>query len=412
MRKPIQLLSFAACFVAMLPQAQAQKNTAFAITGETQGSLDWTVLREVDLSNGSLVRNIFIPLSQKPAHVDAATGNAITAIVASNQQNAASSPSLSAASAYDAKQNRLYFISLFGNELQYIDLNQRELKIFHVTNQQVKQFISQPGEGDNITRMTFGSDGYGYALTNNGNHLIRFSTGKNISITDLGSLKDGKSNGDISVHTQAASWGGDMVADDGGNLYLFTIAGHVFKINPTTRIADFLGTIKNLSVPYSVNAAAVSEDGSIVVSSSLDDNNYYRVNLSTLEANAIDQKEEKVFNASDFANGNFIACGGTHQPQPAPVVQVQTDVKKGIAIYPNPVKNKVVHVYFNNLVQGKSTIEVAELSGKKIANAEVSVTAKGQYQTIQLPAAITPGLYVVRVMNADKSVFSENVIVQ
>ena len=102
------------------------------------------------------------------------------------------SQSLSAASAYDARQNRLYFINLFGSELQYIDLNQRELKIYHVQNQKVKQFVSQAGEADNITRMTFGSDGYGYALTNNGNHLIRFSTGKNISITDLGSLTDGK----------------------------------------------------------------------------------------------------------------------------------------------------------------------------------------------------------------------------
>ena len=168
--------------------------------------------------------------------------------------------------------------------------NQRELKIYHVQNQKVKQFVSQAGEADNITRMTFGSDGYGYALTNNGNHLIRFSTGKNISITDLGSLTDGKSNGDISVHTQAASWGGDMVADDGGNLYLFTTGAHVFKINPANRVADYLGAIKNLPAPYSVNAAAVDKDGQIVVSSSLDANNYYRVNLSNLEASPCSAK--------------------------------------------------------------------------------------------------------------------------
>ena len=39
MKKPILLLSIAASFIAILPQAQAQKNTAFAITGESQGSL-------------------------------------------------------------------------------------------------------------------------------------------------------------------------------------------------------------------------------------------------------------------------------------------------------------------------------------------------------------------------------------
>ncbi len=34
MKKPILLLSFAACFINILPLAQAQKNTAFAVTGE------------------------------------------------------------------------------------------------------------------------------------------------------------------------------------------------------------------------------------------------------------------------------------------------------------------------------------------------------------------------------------------
>ena len=417
MKKPILFLSFAACFMTILPPAQAQKNTAFAITGEAKGNLNWTVIREVNLNNGALVRNIYLPLAQKPVHVDAATGKAINMAAAPAVQSAANncscSQSLSAASAYDAKQNRLYFINLFGSELQYIDLNQRELKIYHVKNQQVKQFVSQPGEADNITRMTFGSDGYGYALTNNGDHLIRFSTGKNISITDLGSLQDGKNNGDISVHTQAASWGGDLVADDGGNLYLFTTGAYIFKINPANRVADYVGTIKNLSSPYSVNAAAVDKDGQVVVSSSLDANNYFRINLATLEASPVQQSEEKVFNASDFANGNFIACGNDHYlPPPAPVVVENKDVKKSISIFPVPAKDKAIHVYFNNIIQGKSMIVVAEMGGKRIANAEVIVSAKGQSQTIQLPATTPPGIYVVRVLNQDKSVFTENVMVQ
>ncbi len=87
-------------------------------------------------------------------------------------------------------------------------------------------------------------------------------------------------------------------------------------------VADYLGTIKNLPAPFSVNAAAVDKDGQVVVSSSLDANDYYRVNLSTLETSPVQQSEEKVFNASDFANGNFLDCGDNHyQPQPAPVVQ-------------------------------------------------------------------------------------------
>jgi len=416
MKKPILLLALAASFIFILPKVQAQKNTAFAITGESRGSLNWTVLREVRLDNGSLVRNIYIPLSQKPVHLDASTGKPINLPATSAQpaeNNCNCSTSLSAASAYDARRNRLYFINLFGSELQYIDLNQRELKIYHVKSQKVKQFVSKQGEADNITRMAFGSDGYGYALTNNGNHLIRFSTDNNISITDLGSLEDGKDNGDISVHTQASSWGGDMVADDGGNLYLFTTGAHIFKINPANRVADYLGTIEDLPAPYSVNAAAVDKDGQVVVSSSLDANNYYRVNLSTLKASPIQQSEEKVYNASDFANGNFIACGNTHyQPQPAPVVEQNKVVKKSIAISPNPVVNKTIHLYFNNIAQGRSRIVVTLTDGKKIATAEVIVSSKGQSHTIQLPNSTPPGVYVVRVLNEDNSVQTENVIVE
>ena len=57
-------------------------------------------------------------------------------------------------------------------------------------------------------------------------------------------------------------------------------------------------------------------------------------------------------------------------------------------------------------------IEVAKIDGKKIANAEVFVSAKGQSQTIHLPATITPGYYVVRVITADKITFSEKVLVE
>src|SRR5436305_11922503 len=98
MKKPILLLAFAASFITILPQAQAQKNTAFAVTGEAKGNTNWTVFREIDLSNGSLIRNIYIPVSQRPKHIDAVTGKAINMTVAPAQStvnNCNCSPSLS-----------------------------------------------------------------------------------------------------------------------------------------------------------------------------------------------------------------------------------------------------------------------------------------------------------------------------
>ena len=45
--------------------------------------------------------------------------------------------------------------------------------VYYVRNTALKNF-QEVGENDVITRMCFGSDGYGYALTNDGNHLIPF----------------------------------------------------------------------------------------------------------------------------------------------------------------------------------------------------------------------------------------------
>ena len=147
--------------------------------------------------------------------------------------------SMVAAIAFDAKNNRLYYTQMSGNQLRYFNLNETPLKSYAVTTQSLKSFTVKPGEASVITRMCIAPDNYGYALTNDNEHLIRFSTdGKNI-ITDLGKLIDAKSNQQNSVTTQFKSWGGDLIADANGNLYLFAIQRGVFKINPNTRLGNF-----------------------------------------------------------------------------------------------------------------------------------------------------------------------------
>jgi hypothetical protein len=94
-----------------------------------------------------------------------------------------------AASAYDSKNNRLFFTPMRSNELRYFDFNRGTNNVYYVRNVAMKNFSQADGEADVITRMCFGADGYGYALTNDFNHLIRFSSGDKITITDLGSVQ-------------------------------------------------------------------------------------------------------------------------------------------------------------------------------------------------------------------------------
>ncbi len=403
----------ALCVSSAFTAAKAQTATAFAITGETQGNVNWSVIREINLNTGALVRNIYLPATEKPTHKDATSGKMVSTetAVALKQADACScqSASMAAASAYDARQKRLYFAPLFGNELQYIDMTKKELVIYHVGGQTLKQATAPNGEADNITRMVFGADGNGYAITNDGGQFIRFTTGKNITVSNLGSLTDKEGNA-ISVHAKAASWGGDMIADDAGNLYLFTVAGHVFKINPSTREAAFTGTIKNLPAAFSVNAAAVNKDGNVTVASSIDASNYFSINMKTLEATAIPGKE-KMYNASDFANSNLLATEKTSAALVSPAVSIVNN--EMVSVFPNPVKNKLVTVYFNGTLQGRHMVEVVDVNGKKLAARSVNIMSKSQSQTLQLPASTPGGLYVVHVVGSNsKTVFTGNVVVE
>jgi hypothetical protein len=388
--------------------AQVSTNHAYAVTGETKGNFSWNSIREIDLANGAVVRNIYIPSLNKVDVLDAATQDKIAPAVAGPNATDNYLQTLIAATAYDAKNNRLYFTHMQDARLSYMDLNSASPKIYTVENQFLKSFNVLPGEDDNITRMAFGADGNGYALTNNGNHLIRFTTGAKIIITDLGSLKDAAANVDNSVHKTHDNWGGDMVGDAFGNLYLITAKANIFKINPNTLTATFAGTIKNLPKDYTVNAAAVDADGNVVVSSAIDITNYYRFNLNTLNATGISKSENDVFNASDFANSNLAFQKEANELKATN--PTSNPIKPTVGVFPNPVQNKMLNITFSGFKKGNQTIELSSLNGKNILNKTVDATAK--IQAINLPYSTVPGVYLIKVINEGNVVFTNKIVVE
>ncbi|WP_153796090.1 T9SS type A sorting domain-containing protein [Foetidibacter luteolus] len=394
--------------------ATAQNKRAFAVTGETKGSFNWTVIREIDLASGAVLRNIYVPSVTKANAYDAASGKAIsddytptTSIVNNGQQTV--SRHMVAAAAYDAKNNRLFFTPMQSAELRYIDLNSAEPKVFCIKTQALKQFVSKAGEEDVITRMAFASDGFGYALTNNGRHLIRFSSGKKVVIQDLGALKDGAANGKISVHTPTSSWGGDMIADAFGNLYLISVKGHVFKINTGKKVADYVGLIKSLPNDFSVNGAAVDDDNNFIVSSAVNTSAYYRVNLGTLQATAVITGNQVVFNASDLANEKFAfeSLAGTKTN----LLPVSLRSNRAITVLPNPVVNRAVTVYFNGELKGRHDITLVDMQGRNLMVKNVNLQGK-QTERLNLSSSFLPGMYMIKVSGGEgKKVFAERLVV-
>ncbi|MBC7588629.1 MAG: hypothetical protein H7178_09745, partial [Chitinophagaceae bacterium] len=274
----------------LVTQATAQSNKAFAITSESKGSYNWSIVREIDLSTGEVIRTLYNPAENKAIAYETAAGSKLS----NNNMQSAATYSGVAAAAFDAKHNRLYFSQMWTNELRYFDLNSNETKVVINDDNNYSTGVRND-ESNIITRMTFAADGNGYALTNDGNQLIRFTTDNKPVITNMGPLLDSKNSNGIGVHNQCTSWGGDMIADVYGNLYLITYRNHIFKINIQTRVAEHVGTIKNLPATFTSNGAAVDANGDVFLSSAVNAENYYRVNLSTLEATLVDKKEATIY---------------------------------------------------------------------------------------------------------------------
>ena len=136
--------------------------------------------------------------------------------------------------------------------------------------------------------MVIAADGNGYALTNDGSRLVRFTTGKKVTITDLGPVVDDESNKTVSIKNKCTSWGGDMIADAYNKLYIISANRYVFVLDVETRVAKQIGYISGLPANYSTNGAAVDKDGKVVVASANTFSGYYKFSMSDFAATLIE----------------------------------------------------------------------------------------------------------------------------
>jgi len=274
-----------------------------------------------------------------------------------------------------------------------------------------------------ITRMVIASDGNGYAITNNANHLIRFTTGKNPVITDLGSLSDDVKNAGYSVHG-SGGYGGDVIADAQNNLYLVTANRNVFKISIDNKVAAYMGSIQGLPKGFTTNGAMVESGSKVIVCSSQSTQGYYRFDLNNLQAEKVSGSAQ-VFNASDLANANLAFDKEKKKKkdkedkdiirqdvvvtetaaEPAPEEQArgakanEVITPNAISVYPNPVTNGYVRLSFDNQPSGKYQVQFLDIGGKIISTQEVTINNKVQVEEFRLPAMMTSGNYLVKITN-------------
>jgi hypothetical protein len=313
------------------------------------------------------------------------------------------------------------------NELRYIDLKSKTPSIYYFENEAFGVLSSRHDVQNQVTRMVIAGDGNGYALTNNGKHLIKFTTDKKGTVTDLGELTNDPANGRFSVHS-SSGYGGDMVADEKKGLYLITANRAVFKISLDTKVASYIGSIKGLPREFSTNGAVVDKGTSIVVSSANSTLGYYRFDLEDLQAEKI-SAEGTVYNASDLANGNLISVKKKKEDKtPDPVVEENTVkatvaetqrkdvsdllVQNNVTVYPNPVAmGGVLKVSFKDQPQGIYTMQFMDIAGKLISAKQVNIGSKLQVEEYSLPELTARGNYLLKVVSDTKQVVGISKIV-
>lgn len=384
----------------------------YAITDIKQEGANWSFLRKLNLQDGQFSDVLLNGTETKQVAYDAVTRQVLTNFSVEVNRGYNIQPAFSsgvAAMAFDRKNNRIWYTPMFIDQLRYIDL--RTMKVFYVTSQAFTGMAKKsPDQGNIITRMTIGDDGFGYAMTNDAAHIIRFSTGKKLSITDLGGVVDDPANKGVSIHSSCTSFGGDMVADNDGNLFVFSARNHVFKVNIETKVATHTGSIKGLPANFTTNGAAVTDNNKILLSSAVDGSGYYTIDAATWTASPY--KLITGWRSSDLANSNILQTKRmpTISAKPIPLSLAGSNL---VHVYPNPVTNDQFTLQFSKLGAGEYTVQVTDVMGKEVLQRVVNVMGEDQVETIRLNPAHAKGFYLVKISNKDsKLVFTSKLIVQ
>jgi hypothetical protein len=402
------LLSTVFFTIVFLSKAQSS-NRAYAITGKQNNNFFWADIKQVDLATGKVIRTLF-EADKTPFKITASDNN-------SEARKATANPTGFgvAACALDVVHNRLYFAPIHFSDINYLDLNQPAATFTTVKNNLLTKPVGGAfqTEENQITRMVIAADGYGYALTNDANHLLRFSTGGSATVQDLGPVIDAVENKGISIHNKCSSWGGDMVADAFGKLVIVTASHNIFSIDVAARTAKFTGGITGLPANFTTNGAAVNDDGNIVVSSANVLEGLYKVNMKDLAAVKI-VSTENPFNASDLANGNFLLQKEADAAKNSLVKSLLPfNTISDAKIFPNPVTGSQFRVLMSGQNAGRYTLIVTDLAGRILQSKVVSITKAPQTTTINFARQQPKGTYVVNVLNENKQVtFTEKLVVE
>ncbi|MEN9684952.1 MAG: hypothetical protein RLZZ28_738 [Bacteroidota bacterium] len=431
MLKSVSPFILVLCCITSFAQQSGKKT--YLITANSSSPLKYNQLKSVDLATGKLEEDLFdndkkysIRTNSYAAYQPKEKSRE-TASGGEDETKTALGGSV-ACLAYDAKSSRLFYVPLQLSELRFMDMKEREPSFTCLSNQSINLMHNKDDVANQITRMTIGKDGFGYALSNDGEHLIKFTTQGTPVIQDLGVLIDNPKNS-VLVRSSCTSWGGDMVAGDDGNLYLVALRNHVFKISMPSKQCDYIGMIKNLPEEFTSNGASVDENGHLLISCGTSYGKkfspVYKVSWPSLEASPVNMHVEGLGNVSDMASSNLLfqkAATNNKKAEISTVVNFnnqsalaeETDQLPEISIFPNPVTNGRFQIRINNLQEkGEYRMILLDANGKAIRESRMHLGTKTNTNGFSFPSQYAKGVYFVQIADSfNRVIYSQQLIVE
>lgn len=403
-------------FLTTLIQAQSADRFAYAVTDIQKEGAGWNYLRKLDFRTGKFSDVLLNGNDIKQVAYDATTKKALTEYPIEAQYRFSTQPAFSggvAAMAYDRKNNRIWYTPMFIDQLRYVDL--KTMKVYYVTDNNLTGMSAKNNDQSNIvTRMVIADDGYGYALTNDANNLIRFNT-KKLTITNLGTLTDAPANNNVSIHNSCSSYGGDMVADDDGNLIIVSARNSVFKLNIETKVATLLGYVKGLPQNFTSNGVVVNDKNQLLLSSASIGDSWAVLDLSSMTATPYKPTAD-MWRSSDLANSNILQTRNHSTPTREIFTRaILTDENSNrIMVYPNPVSDYRFTVQFNQLEAGNYTMVLNDVTGRQVMSRSVNINGVEHAETVNLNSSSAHGVYLIKLTSQQNSklVYTKKIVVQ
>lgn len=413
--KRIVLCSYMLVATLVISQFSFSQSDKFvyAVTDLDQSGGGWNALRKLNLQTGQYSDVILNGLNPNYPVYDAVTKRQIsTSLIDPKLGNYLSVPFNTgvAAIAFDSRNNRVYYTPMFIDQLRYIDLT--TMKLYYITDKSFTNLgTMHADDSKSVSRMVITPGGDGYAITNDANTFIHFyPSGKSVKIESVGALIDDPSNQYISIHNRCGGYGGDMIADDNGNLYIVSGQNYVFKVNTNTRIATHIGSISGLPADFTTNGVAVDDRNMLILGSAVA-KSWYAVDPANWKAFPF-ATPKGVYKSSDLANSNLLKTKNIFTDVKT-MGQFEAPLPSKIQVYPNPVMENVFTIQFNQLTPGDYYLELTDIMGRVTLQKKINVGGEQQTEKVNINPVWTRGVYLIKLRDQNsKELFTQKIVVQ